>query len=115
MIADRDLVLEEEFIARLLAYDEALAEGRMPVTMDDGESTELRDSLERGLSCLHLLQRLRPRNVPDGSGRRATSITVADPGDEATPTAETHCPVSIGRFEILRTLGVGGFGIVYLA
>ena len=67
MIADQDSVFEEEFTARLLAYDEALAEGEIPATLDKGESEGLRDRLEDGLSCLKLLQRLRPRNAPAAS------------------------------------------------
>jgi eukaryotic-like serine/threonine-protein kinase len=115
MIVDHDSLLEEEFIALMSAYDEALAEGETPATTHDGEPVELREHLERGLSCLRLLQRLRPRRESDGNGQYASSPIVAGSTDDPPAGSGSLAPASIGRFQIRRALGGGGFGVVYLA
>jgi WD40 repeat protein/serine/threonine protein kinase len=97
MKSDLDPALEEEFTARLLACDEALATGMASASVPEDAPAELRTRLERSLTCVQLLQQLRPRSQ---------AIAVEPEGP---------CPARIGRFEIRCPLGRGGFGIVYRA
>lgn len=60
MTAQPDPVHDEEFTARLLACDEALAAGSVPAAPDADASPELRTRLLRGLACVQRLQQLRP-------------------------------------------------------
>jgi WD40 repeat protein/serine/threonine protein kinase len=114
MNPEPDPVLDDEFSARLQAYDEALAQGDGAGAGRDSEPAELRARLKRGRNCVELLQQLRPRQVleqPSGISDAGTIVSV----QAAMTAADKSAPKRIGRFEIIRTLGGGGFGVVYLA
>jgi hypothetical protein len=103
MTPNYDTPQEEEFAGLLAACDDALAAGEPPPTDGPAEApTEMRPRLERGLSCLRRLQQLRPGHTPM-------------PTLPALTSPDGAIVARVGRFEVVRELGRGGFGIVYLA
>src|SRR5262245_94450 len=106
---------EDLFTARLAEYDAALAEGRARPT-SDGDGA-ISPDLESAKECLELLEAVWPRAANSGSGtRHATCL----PGSQAAATNHGDDtlfdqPRHLGRFEIVRELGRGGGGIVFLA
>jgi eukaryotic-like serine/threonine-protein kinase len=101
MKADDAVHLEEQFADLLAAYDEALADGRAntsaPAVL---VPPELRARLRRARECL---QRLKQDQL--------TSL-LPPPSSASFSLAGT---ILLGRFELRRELGCGGFGIVFLA
>jgi WD40 repeat protein len=104
---DDEPVLEQ--LADLLpAYDDALRDGTAPPNLDVPSSApELPARLRRAQACLRLLRVRWPVRPTDHAGE----VTVPAPplSDIASPGAQ------LGRFAIVRLLGRGGHGIVYLA
>jgi serine/threonine protein kinase len=90
----------DDRIAELAAsYDEALAEGRdpLPVPADDPEALSV---LLAAQASLQVLERIWPR-----------SVKMENP-ETGSPSSSTAV---FGRFQIIRELGQGGFGVVFLA
>jgi WD40 repeat protein len=81
----------DSFFDRLTAHDEALAAGRAA----EAPSSDT-DELQSARECLELLEQLWPRGTP-------------------APAAPGTGPRRLGRFEVVRELGRGGCGIVFLA
>ncbi len=96
---------EDPLADALAAYDDLLASGREtpPEALDEAVDPPLLPEWNRLAAFLTLVEKAWPR---DASG--------SDPPTE--PTArEGEAGGQFGRFRIIRTLGQGGFGIVFLA
>src|SRR5262245_9012729 len=117
---------DEEFTSLLAACDEAVAAGERPTPPGELEtSPEQRARLERGLACIVRLQRLRPPRDQTASAQedfRAALLasptthdlragSVAEPAEVGFVLSESLG--RLGRFEIRRELGRGGFGVVF--
>ncbi len=81
------------------SFDEALAAGRgsLPAAVSDPEGLS---ALLAAQASLKMLERVWPRSVP-----------MEDPEPERSSPATAV----FGRFQIVRELGRGGFGVVFLA
>ena len=101
---------EELLAAQLAARDEALAFGRSPDPDSDSSlPADLRARLERMTLLLRRLEEDRRRLGPAPEGESSTPLET--PAVAKTPTV----PRELGRFRILRELGRGGYGVVFLA
>jgi WD40 repeat protein/serine/threonine protein kinase len=109
MSADEAGALDERLQALVASYEEALAAGQAPPGPQSIDSlpSELRGDLERLQACLLRLEKDRIRA---GS---AASAPLPSPPPLSPETAEE--PVQLGPFQVLRVLGTGAFGVVYLA
>ena len=88
----------------LAAYDEALRGAALPLQTDELSeelSSEEQAELKRAQVFLQLLEDVFPRSATSRS--------------DSAASAGFRQPTSLGRFEIRRELGRGGFGVVYLA
>jgi Protein kinase domain len=117
-MSDDDLLLsEDQFAEWLAACDAALATGKAPPSPAEIElPPEVRERMERGLEGLRLLDHLRMTRLESSNSKRPkikneSAEAVNDQGRTVAPLPWTH----LGRFQLIRELGRGGFGVVYLA
>jgi serine/threonine protein kinase/WD40 repeat protein len=85
---------DDAFVNDLAAFDELLRCGESSVIFDENADSSVKGGSAGALACLRLLERAFPRS---------------------THSVKSSMPESLGRFELLRILGQGGFGVVYLA
>ena len=100
MIPDEIAPVDDSLLAALLAADAALAEGRDPHLNATSETANTLES-DHAAGFIGVLRRL--------GHRRASAVSDPD------ATRPTTSPLRLGRFEIVSSMGQGGFGIVYLA
>ena len=94
--------LEDQLAAQAEALDQALAAGEVPSLISrDLESNEAFSVLLSAHTALQALERVWPRGTPQKQELH---------GNESDGE-----PKSFGRFRVIRELGRGGFGVVFLA
>ena len=102
MSADGDRDREDQIAARVEAADLALAAGEAPTLTDlDSDSTEAFSVLLAAHATLRFLERVWPRSALEPAQR-----------DESDRNA---APTVFGRFRVIKEVGRGGFGVVFLA
>jgi WD40 repeat protein len=99
---------DEQFVAALVAYDDALAAGLSAEEARDGSTagdvaTQTVDELH---DLLDLLESVWPRHA---------TVSLDDVASAVDESGLNGLSGQVGRFRIVRELGRGGFGVVYLA
>jgi eukaryotic-like serine/threonine-protein kinase len=97
---------DSDFVQRAVAFDEALAAGRIPPASGAEDSGAIAEMMQVQLT-IQSLERIWPRG---DTTRLDEGDTPSQPGGS---TVESNVP--FGRFRVVRELGRGGFGVVFLA
>ncbi len=106
MSADATPLPDDRFSLHLAACDEALAAGR-PLSHAD-IPLELLPRLEKELAWCQVVRQLLPRRSGD-------SVTVSQLGRQQAAGDLPPPPTRVGRYAVVRELGRGSFGVVFLA
>jgi serine/threonine protein kinase len=97
---------EDKLLDLAAACDDALADGRVPDSVNDATTPS---EVKRRLDCMRLLRRAW---ATDSSA----TMKVAPVSEAAVPSvAGASPPRRLGRFLLRHELGRGGFGVVFLA
>jgi len=125
---------ESQLAKRLLEYDSAMAAGKgvrnLLLERPEGcfaqkvpDTFSGADDLREGFSCLEMLERLRlsDRIADVFAPLLADAPHERSPSDAPTTqfglrtSEEAKVPAQLGRFQILKVIGQGGCGVVFLA
>ena len=104
---------DDGFDALLAACDDAVArddQDEIDELME--QQPQLRERLERGRRCIEVLQQLWPS---DEAGHLPDTPPITDTVGGPSSAVSPQLPNQFGRFEIIRELGRGGSGVVFLA
>jgi WD40 repeat protein len=114
---DASTVNEEDLAALLAACDEALATGNRPEELcPSGAASVLAPQIQRDLAYVQRLRQVLRRPAPPHNRPAMAGSDVPLPPGAAAAEPSAGLPwTSLGRFQLRRELGRGGFGIVFLA
>ncbi len=121
MNPSQDHPLEDSLVDKLAEWDEALAKGdSSTIDISSIENPELKRRLNKGLLALQSLQKLRSKPPTHTHShflldQESTWIKAAIEGERASINDPIPILGRMGRFQVRRELGRGGFGMVYLA
>jgi WD40 repeat protein/tRNA A-37 threonylcarbamoyl transferase component Bud32 len=103
--------LEDKLIQLLADYDEALAAGDTPA---DSAGSANAPSLQRDQAYLQLLRKALRPGIATTAPEAVAPLASNNGNEQGQPAGELPWK-TLGRFEIVRELGQGGFGVVLLA